>query len=164
VEGKTGGVVDARPLEATRFDFKKIIVAVAIIVDPPSNRIARITRFDLLGPVAAVSEDAPNLCADQNIGGVRRDDEFQRPERHHMRHAGGHAAGAIKIVALTAPRLVGNAVLQNLLILRSERGLLSESPRLGLVERWLPSRRAQTGGGNHGDRRDISLPRARPLG
>src|SRR5215510_15970287 len=124
-----------------------MIIAVANIVDPPSNRIARIARFDLLGPVAAVGEDAPNLCANQNIGGVRRDDELQRTECHHMRHAGGHAAGAVKIVALTAPRLVGNAGLQNLLILRGERGLLSESPRLGLIERRLTSRCAETGWG-----------------
>jgi hypothetical protein len=51
-----------------------------------------------------------------------------------MRHAGGHAAGAVKIVALTAARLIGNAVLQNLLVLRGERGFLSASPRLGLIE------------------------------
>src|SRR5207249_5497083 len=79
-------------------------------------------------------------------------------------HAGGHAAGAIKIVALTTPGLVGNAVLENFLILRSERGLLSASPRLGLIERRLAPRRAETGRRNHGDRGDIPLPRALPLG
>src|SRR5215467_9455956 len=61
VEGKTGGVVNARPFETARFDFEQVIVAVAILVDPLSNRIARIARLDLLGPVAAVGEDAPNL-------------------------------------------------------------------------------------------------------
>src|ERR1700693_1480989 len=71
VEGKAGGVVDARPLEAARFDFEQVIVAVAILVDPSSDRIAHIARLDLLGPVAAVGEDATSLCADQYISGVR---------------------------------------------------------------------------------------------
>src|SRR5207245_6706620 len=70
VERKTGGVIDARALEAARFDFEQVIVAVAINVDPPSNRIARIAWLDLLGPVAAVGEDAPNLGAAHNIGSV----------------------------------------------------------------------------------------------
>src|ERR1700693_5510734 len=69
VEGKAGGVVDARPLEAARLDFGQAIVAVAILVDPSSDRIAHIARLDLLGPVAAVVEDAASLCADQYIGG-----------------------------------------------------------------------------------------------
>src|ERR1700692_2187463 len=76
VEGKAGGVVDARPLEAARLDFEHVIVAVAILVDPSSDRITHIARLDLIGPVAAVGEDATSLRADQYIGGVRRDDEF----------------------------------------------------------------------------------------
>src|ERR1700730_9496071 len=147
VKGKAGGVIDARPLEAARFGFEHVIIAVAILVDPPSDRIARIAWLDLLGPVPAVGENATCLCADQKIGGVRRDDEFQRSERHHMRHARGHAAGAVKMVDLTAGGLVGNAVLENLLIFRCERGLLSVSPWLGLIERRLTSRRAKTGRG-----------------
>src|SRR5712671_146888 len=164
VKGKAAGVVDAWPLEAARLGFEHVIGAVAVLVDPPSDRIARIAWLDLLGPVAAVGENATRLGADQNIGGVRGDDEFQGSECHHMRHAGVHAAGAVKIVALTAGGLVRNAVLENLLIFRCERGLLSASPWLGLIERRLPPRRAETGRGNHRDRGDIPLPRALPLG
>src|SRR5215470_8713481 len=164
VKGEASGVVDARPLEAARFRLEQVIVAIAILVDPPPDRIARIAWFNLLGPVAAVGENAARLCADQNIGRVRRDDEFQRSECHHMRHAGGHAAGAVKIVALTASGLVGNAVLENLFIFRCERGLLSASPRPGLIERRLASRRAKTGRGNHGHRWDPPFPRALPFG
>src|ERR1700746_483185 len=81
VEGKAGGVINARALKATRFDFKHLIVAVAILVDPSSDRIALIGRLEKLGPVAAVGEDATivMLGVDQNISGIRRDNEFQRP-------------------------------------------------------------------------------------
>jgi hypothetical protein len=58
-----------------------------------------------------------------------------------MRHAGRHAAGAVEIVALTALGLVGNAVIEDLLVLRSERGFLPASPWLGLIEGRLASRR-----------------------
>src|SRR5262249_3324838 len=102
VKGKAGGVIDARPLKAARFSLEHVILAVAVLVDPPSDRIARITWLDLLGPVTAIGENATRLRADQNIGGVRRDDEFQGPESHHVWHAGRHTTGAVKIIALTA--------------------------------------------------------------
>src|SRR5215813_904095 len=62
VEGKAAGIVDARTLEAARFGLQHIIVAVAILVYPPANRIARVARLDLLGPVAAVGEDPEPVC------------------------------------------------------------------------------------------------------
>ncbi len=164
VKRQAGGVVDARPLEAACFGLEHVIHAVAILVDPLSDRVTRIARVDFLGPVAAVGEDATRLRADQNVGGVRGDDELQRSERHHVRHAGGHTAGAVEIVALAAGRLVGDAVLEHLLILRRERSFLAASPRLGLIERRLPPGRAKTGRGNHGHRRDVALPRALPFG
>src|SRR5215472_4629145 len=94
---------------------------------------------------------------------MRLDDEFQRSECHHMRHAGWVAARAVEIVALTTPSLVGNAVRQNLLILRNERRFLSASPRLGLIERGLAPRRAKTRRRNHRDRGDPPLPRPLPF-
>ncbi len=51
VERKAAGIVDARPLETARFDFRH--VAVAILIDPLSDRIARIAWLDKPGPVAA---------------------------------------------------------------------------------------------------------------
>jgi len=50
-------------------------------------------------------------------------------------HASGHAADAVSKKCPSALSLVGNAVLEDLLILRSERGLLSMPPRLGLIMR-----------------------------
>src|ERR1700730_17848487 len=72
VKGKAGGVVDARPLEAARFGFENVIVAVAILVDPPSDRIARIAWLDILRPVAAGGEKSTHLPARQNRCGIRR--------------------------------------------------------------------------------------------
>src|SRR5436309_599431 len=50
------------------------------------------------------------------------------------------ADGVVKIIALAALGLVRDAVLQDLLILRSQRGLLSQSPRFRLVEGRLAPR------------------------
>src|SRR5437764_1434328 len=68
VKGQSGGVKDARALEATSFGLQHVIGAVAILVDPPSDRIALIARINLLRPVTAVGEDATRLCTNQNIG------------------------------------------------------------------------------------------------
>src|SRR4029077_19331023 len=72
---------------------------------------------------------------DENMGGIRRDDIFLRPERkRHHRHPVGFAAKAANVIALAAFGLVRKAVFQNLGILWRQRGLLAESPWLGLVE------------------------------
>jgi hypothetical protein len=60
-------------------------------------------------------------------------------ERHraHWRHHAGHAiwaAGYARITALTASFLVGEAGLQYLLILSSQRRMLTKTERLG----WVP--------------------------
>ena len=114
-----------------------MIAAVAVLVDPSADRVARVRWLDVPGPVTSVGEDSTIvvIAADQNIGGVRRDDEVQRPRRHHHeRHAGGEALGMADEIALTAFGLIRKTVLQDFLILRRQRGLLPESPWLGLVE------------------------------
>ena len=56
---KMGLLIDVSGSVHTRFDFEQVIVAVAILVDPSSDRIAHIARLDLIGPVAAIRCDEP---------------------------------------------------------------------------------------------------------
>ena len=73
---------------------------VAVLVDPFADRVALEARHDVLRPVAPIGIDAAKVVvhADQDVGAIGRDDEFQRNERHHhMRHAGGTARGGWEI-------------------------------------------------------------------
>src|ERR1700704_6030056 len=119
------------------------LLAVAILVDPLADRVALVRGLDFLGPVAAVGKNSSEVvCAgNQDIRGVRRDDEFQRKECHHAEwHAGGQAAGAVvDEIALAAFSLVGKARFEDGLILGRKWRLLSAPPRLGLVEGRLPA-------------------------
>src|SRR5262249_36210311 len=82
------------------------------------------------------------VAAYQNVGGCRRHDELQRPERdHHQWHACGEAARRL-VIPQPARGLIGHAVLENLAGFRRERRLLSETPGLGLVERGLAGKSA----------------------
>jgi hypothetical protein len=120
-----------------------------------------------LGHVAAIGEDAAIVlrAADQDIGGVRRDDEFHREKRdRHERHASGHAAhGVVEEIALTALGLVGHAAFEDLLILRGQRRLLSTTPGLGLIERRLAAGRADSIVIDRRAFRHIARPRAAPV-
>ena len=58
VQGQTDFIVSARSLEAAGLDFEYVVDAVAVLVDPLADRVARECRVDLLGPVAPVGEDA----------------------------------------------------------------------------------------------------------
>ncbi len=123
-----------------RVSTSSTVAAVAVFIDPSADGITLEGRLDHLRPIAAVGEDAAQrvVVGDQDVGRVRRDDEFERPERdHHERHAGGNAAGVVDGGALPAGILIGKARLEDLLIFRRERRLLPPSPRLGLVERRL---------------------------
>src|SRR3981189_1032174 len=131
MQRQAGCVVSAGTLEgAARLGFERGVAAV--LVDPSADRVARKGRFDLLRPVASVGEDATKIifAAQQDIGGVRRDDVFVRAECHHAWHAAWKTMGG-RVVAQSALGLVGHAVLQDLLILRRQRSLLSWSPGLG---------------------------------
>ena len=169
--GKPGGVVGARAFEGpARFDLQRVVGAVAVGIDPFADRIARIGRLVVVGPVASVGEDATEVlrAADQNIGGLRRHHEFERRKCDgHERHAPGHAAdGVVEEIALPAVRLVRHAVLENLSILRGQRGLLSEPPRFGLVERRLAAgrkTRSTITGVTRGVRRGPPRPCALPV-
>src|SRR5207244_4678731 len=104
-------------------------------------------------------------AARRNIRGFRRHNVFHGAKSdRHERHASGHAANRmVKEIALSAVGLVRKAFLEDLLILRSERGLLSSPPRLGLVVRRLPASREATIGLKNGARRKPARPRAFPV-
>src|ERR1700730_15516743 len=73
----------------------------------------------------------------------------------------------VKEIAFPAVRLVRKAVLQNLSILRSEGCLLSNPPRLALVERGLAAgreNRTTITGVTRGVLRDPPRPRTLPIG
>src|SRR5262249_53120963 len=149
-----GRVIHAGTFERTaRFHFEQVVDAIAVLIDPFADRVARISRLvvrKIRGPVAPISVDSTKrlAAAPRNIGGFRRHDVFHgaKSDRNEW-HASGHAAHRmVKKQALSALGLVRKAFLENLLIFRSERGLLSLPPGLGLVVRRLPaSRKAAIG-------------------
>jgi hypothetical protein len=67
------------------------------------------------------------------VSGVTTNSIGMNPH-HHVRHAGGAAQRGGEIAQSTVD-LVRDRVLQDFLILRNERCLLAEPPRLGLVVR-----------------------------
>src|SRR5216683_1006658 len=137
MQRKAGGVIGTRALEATRLDFKHVVTAVTVLVDPATDRITLIGRFDFLRPIASVREDAAIVIhiSDQYVCRVRSDDEFERSKRyHHVRHAGGKAAGVANIIALAAFGLIRKACLEDGAVFRRQRRLLARPPRFGLIE------------------------------
>src|SRR5262249_49943762 len=122
----------------------------------------------VLGPVAPIGEDSTKRlsAARRNIRGLRRHNVFHGAKTDcHEWHASGHAAHrVVKKIALSAVGLVRKAFLKNLLIFRSERGLLSSPPRLGLIGRRLSAGREATIGLRNGARRKPARPRAFPIG
>ena len=155
VQRQAGFVEGARSLEAAGLDLEQVVAAVAVGVDPFADRVAREGRRESRRPVAAVGVDAAEVVvpADQHVGGLRRDDEFQRAERHHHVGHAGRAAERGREIAEPALGLIGEALLQDGLIFRRQRRLLPEAPRLGLVVRRLAAKPA------HGE----PLPLAGPI-
>ena len=136
-------------------DFEHLVATIVVLIDPSADGIACIGRLDVGGPVAPVGEDPTKVvfATDQNIGGFRRDDVFVLPECHHARHPARQTPGG-GIIAQSTLGLIRHAVLQDLLILRCQRGLLSGTPRLGRIEGRLASH----------PRHDDASPLAFPVG
>src|SRR5258706_6389612 len=89
-------IVGPRTLEAAGLDFEYVVTAVTVLVDPATDRITLIGRFDFVRPIASVREDAAIVVhiTDQYVCRVRREDELERTERDHPgRHAPGNAPG-----------------------------------------------------------------------
>src|SRR5262245_60360539 len=129
-------VIGARALETTSLDLKHRIPALAIFVDPFAYRVAQIARLDVGGPFSSVGEDStdlPLIDVRQDVSGLRRDDVFLSCWRHHARHAAQDATGG-RVIADPAVGLIGHALCQDLLIFRSQRGLLPRSGALGRIE------------------------------
>src|SRR5271169_3025262 len=111
---QAGCVVSAGALEgAARFHFEHVIDAVAVLINPSTDRVARISRsgVEVRGPVAPIGVDSTKRlsAARRDIGGFRRYDEFHGSKSDsHERHAARHAAnGMVKKIALSA---VGTSV------------------------------------------------------
>ena len=136
VERNSAGVVSARAGEAARLDLEHVVLAVAVGIDPFPDGIAEQGRLETLGPLASVGKDPPRVAnvLDQDVHGVRRDDEFRLAVPvDHARHAGRHA-GIGFADALSAGRLVGEIGLEAGLVFRRQRRLLGRPPGLRRVE------------------------------
>jgi hypothetical protein len=57
VEGQAGFIIGVWQLDAAGFDLQRVEAAVAILVDPFADRIARKGGLGLLGPTASVRID-----------------------------------------------------------------------------------------------------------
>src|SRR5258708_33786880 len=51
-------IIGTRPLEAARLHFEHVVTAVAVLVDPATDRITLIARFDFVRPIASVGKNA----------------------------------------------------------------------------------------------------------
>src|SRR5262245_46769153 len=81
VERNAGDVVAARQLQVPGLDLEHVVFAVAVLVDPFADRVAREGRLGVLRPIAAVGVDAAVgivVVADQDVGGLRRHDDLGR--------------------------------------------------------------------------------------
>src|SRR3954469_5572712 len=72
----------ARSFEAASLDFKHVVAAVAIRVDPAADGIATHRRLDLGGPIAPGGIDEGVLFdpVDEDVSGRGRDNELLRLE------------------------------------------------------------------------------------
>src|SRR4051812_32763250 len=66
MERQAGFIVSAWPLEAAGLDFEHIVGAVAVLVDPLADRVARERRINLPGPVATVGKDTTEVVIPTN--------------------------------------------------------------------------------------------------
>ena len=57
VERQTARIINAGALEISGLDFEHVILAVVVLIDPLSDRVAGKGRFLADGPVAPVGED-----------------------------------------------------------------------------------------------------------
>src|SRR5215467_11120877 len=133
-----GRIERARTLQEARLDLQRVVFAVAVGVDPLADGITAEAWQHILRPVASVGEyPAMGLMGviDPDVSRLRQHDDFHRTiDRHHGRHAGRQAGDAGEPVALGAFGLVGDALLENLLIFGRQRRLLTQPPWLGRIE------------------------------
>src|SRR5262249_517184 len=110
VKGQTAPVIGMGASHETRLDLERIEASVAILVDPLADGVAEKIRLLILGPVAPIGEDAARRRGvEQDVGGIRADDDLHRENRvHHARHADREAA-VERIITLAAVRLIRHA-------------------------------------------------------
>ena len=135
--GRPVASIGARALEAAGLDLEQRRSGRRRPGRPSGRSSSRHRSARFLGQSRpSVKIRRSGRAAEQDIGGGRRDDVFQRPERHHARHAARQAAGG-RIIAEPALGLIRHAVVQHLLILGRQRRLLAGAKALGLIERAL---------------------------
>ena len=71
-------VENAWTLKAARLDFKHVVPAISIFIDPIPDRIAQKRRFNIGRPITSVGIDSARVLdvVDQDIGGVLRNNQF----------------------------------------------------------------------------------------
>src|SRR5262245_30225892 len=134
VQGKAAALERAGPLHAAGLDHEHVVAAVAVLVDPLADGVAGEGRLEVLGPGASVGIDpARHVAFEQDVRGVRQDDDFHREDdAHHPRHA-NRETGISHVVAVSACRLVRQAGLENGLIFGGQGGLLPAPQRFARV-------------------------------
>src|SRR5262249_20887480 len=130
-------VIGAWLLErAARLDFEQIEAAVAVGIQPLADGISEEARLQVRGPIASIGEDSTIIVdvSHQNVGRSRCDDEFHLAVSiggaRHARRKARKGRG----VALSAFTLFFQASLEDGLVLRRQRRLLSETRRLVGIE------------------------------
>jgi hypothetical protein len=119
-----------------RLDLEAIVAAGPRRIDPPADGIAHERGRDIGRPVATVGVDPAQVVheSELEIGHLRRDDDLHRlVQDHGPRHAGREAT-ELRIVGLRAGGEALQVGLEDGLILRGERSLLSASHRLAGIE------------------------------
>ncbi len=136
MQGKAAGVERTGASQAARLHFENIVAAIPVGIDPLAHGIAEESRYDFDRPGAPVREDAAVVVdvVDQNVGRLRRHDEFDLAiavgdARHPRREAPISLGGA-----LSACGLLLGVGLEDGLILRRQRRLLSATGRLADVK------------------------------
>src|ERR1700681_2472742 len=132
VERSAAGIVDAGTFHAAGLDFKRIEAAAAVLVEPSADRIADRGTRKWRGPGAAIGIDATNLAQpfEDDVGGLRHDDEVDRYIRDHdPRHAVRRAA-ITRVIALAPGGYIRKAGLQYRLKLRLQGNFLPHALRL----------------------------------
>src|SRR6185369_10614044 len=100
-------------------DLERVIFSITIGIEPFTDRVARVSLFLFMGPIAPVSVNFARRGKSrlvQHVYGLGGDDDLDRePRRHLPRHAGWDTA-VRRIIALSAQRLVSEAGLEHRLI------------------------------------------------
>src|SRR5215471_18797400 len=134
VKRETAALVGAGAFHVAGLDLEYVVAAICVRIDPFANRIAHEGRIGMVGPTAPVGMDPTrHVVLEQDVGGLRREDEFHRKDdAHQPRHADWQAS-VPWVIAGSAQGLVSEARFEDRLILERQRGLLPATDGLGRI-------------------------------